>query len=168
MITQQSSERGQCLILAPNRSADWSSNKRLIIAVTAVSVAIAGAFTYIGAWVIIPFAGLEILALSAALYWVSWHQCYRQVLWFEGSELRIEKGFYRPRDRWCWQRKQTTIHVSEPASSESPLSIHLAQGGLHIPVGEFLNAGDTQKLLQTLRDLGLRIRGYSAEGDLAA
>lgn len=168
MITRQCSSNGQCLILAPNRSADWQANRQLIIVVTLVSAVIAGGFASIGAWVILPFAGVEIIALGSALYWVNWHQYYRQVLWFEGSELRIEKGFYRPRDCWRWQRQETAIHVTEPLVAGNPLTIHLARGTLRVPVGEFLNADDCQTLLRTLKELGLNTRSFSCESDLMA
>ncbi|MFT5577171.1 MAG: putative membrane protein [Bermanella sp.] len=68
MITLQHSSSGQCLILAPNRSADWQANKRLIVAITLISTLIAGGFAYLGAWIILPLAGAEVLGLSAALY----------------------------------------------------------------------------------------------------
>lgn len=169
MITRQQHSKGsQCLILAPNRSADWQANQRLILVVALCSAVIAGTFTYIGAWVILPFAGVEVLGLSAALYWVNWHQYYRQVLWFEGSELRIEKGFYRPSHCWRWQRQHTAIHVSESSISGNPLTIYLAQGCLRVPIGEFLSADDCQVLLHTLKELGLNTRSFSCEGDLAA
>ena len=168
MITQHISRSGQCLILSPNRSADWQTNRRLLIVVTLLSAVIAGAFAAIGAWVILPFAGLEMLALGTALYWVNWHQYYRQVLWFEGSELRIEKGYYHPRDRWDWQLGNTSIHVNEPSDADRPLAIYLAQGGQRIPIGEFLNANDCQTLLRSLKAQGLAIRSFSLDGDLAA
>ncbi len=168
MITRQDSNGRQCLILAPNRSADWQTTKRLIIAIALVSTLIAGGFTYIGAWVILPFAGMEVLALSAALYWANWNQYYRQVLWFEGNEVRIEKGFYRPRDCWRWQRQSTAIHVSEAPGINNSLAIHLAQGATRVAIGEFLNAHDSQMLLKTLKELGLNTRSYSRDGDLTA
>lgn len=168
MITRQLSKSGQCLILAPNRSADWRTNRRLIAAVTLISAVIAGGFAYIGAWVVLPFAGVEVLALSSALYWVNWNQYYRQVLWFEGSDLRIEKGFYRPQDCWHWQRQETAIHVSEPSVTGNPLAIYLARGALRVPIGEFLNAADRQTLLHTLKELGLNTRSFSFDSDLTA
>lgn len=168
MIALYDKPHGYCLVLAPNRSASWHSNKCLLLIVGAVITAIAVGFAAIGAWMIVPFAGLEMLALGSALYWVNWQLHYRQVLWFDGQQLRIEKGHYGPRQQWCWSRRDTAVHVSEQALPGRPLNIHLSCGALSIPIGEFLSADDSQALLQTLQQLGLTTRGFSCAGDLAA
>ncbi|MFT5577172.1 MAG: hypothetical protein ACI89D_002706 [Bermanella sp.] len=95
---------------------------------------------------------------------MNWHQYYRQVLWFEGNELRIEKGFYRPRDCWRWQRQTTAIHVSEVSGGNNPPTIHLAQGASCVVIGEFLNPDDRQTLLKTLKELSLNTRSFSSDG----
>ena len=68
------------IILLPNQSLDWEGNKRVIWLLGFVCMGIAVAFTIIaGAWVMLPFAGLEILSLSLALYYVSWKLSYRHI-----------------------------------------------------------------------------------------
>ncbi|WP_372764306.1 DUF2244 domain-containing protein [Litorivivens sp.] len=164
MIELQACDSGHCLILKPNRSADWQTNQRLIVAVALISIVIASAFAAIGAWLILPFAGLEVMALGAALYRVNLNLHYRQILWFSGESLIIEKGVYRPRQRWRWTRIDTAIHVCE----DNRLILKLSNGSNSISIGEFLTEEDLRQVLSTLKTLGLRVRGHSSDCQLNA
>ncbi len=162
MIELQKNNDRVCLILQPNCSANWQMNKQIIIGVSLVSALVAGGFAAIGAWLILPFAGLEILALSGSLYWVNLHQNYRQILWLEQGRLRIEKGYYRPQQSWQWPISDVAVHVSDDDTGRA-LSISLSQGASQVEIGEFLTREDSQQLLLTLRQLGLNLRGYSQQ-----
>jgi len=55
------------IIARPNQSATWSDNVLLLLALSVPVLGIAVVFALLGAWLILPFAGLELLALGAAL-----------------------------------------------------------------------------------------------------
>jgi uncharacterized membrane protein len=167
VIELQKNNDRVCLILQPNCSADWQMNKQIIIGVGLVSALVACSFAAIGAWLILPFAGLEILALSGSLYWVNLHQNYRQILWLEQGRLRIEKGYHRPQQSWQWAINDVAVHVSDDDAGRA-LSISLSQGVSQVEIGEFLTREDSQQLLLTLRQLGLNLRGYSQQESLQA
>ena len=65
------------LVLTPNRSLSWHGNVRIWAALFVLSALIATGFTLMGAWVIIPFAGLELIALACGIYLTS-RECQRQ------------------------------------------------------------------------------------------
>ncbi len=167
MVTTQQHSNEQLIILKPNCSSSWAGNRLLLIAITLISLAIAGGFAAIGAWLIIPFAGLEILGLTAALYWVSWKLNYRHVLHFEGSELCIEKGVYCPKQVWHWRRDDSAILVSEQHPL-SPLRISLCCKGEEVSIGDFLSRDDSRALLRSLQAQGLPVRHYSHNSALQA
>ena len=80
------------LILSPDRSLDWDGNKRVIWSLGSICIGIAMGFTIIaGAWVMLPFAGLEVLILSLALYYVSWKLSYRHILTLNLSLIHISE-----------------------------------------------------------------------------
>ncbi|MBB3046897.1 putative membrane protein [Litorivivens lipolytica] len=160
MIELKKNNKGYCLILQPNCSADWQMNRQIILAVGLVSAVVALGFAAIGAWLILPFAGLEMLALGSALYWVNRHQHHRHILWLEQGLLRIEKGYRWPSQSWQWPVEEVALHVSDDDLS-SPLCISLCQGSSQVEIGEFLTREDSQQLISTLRTLGLATRGYS-------
>ncbi len=154
------------IIAKPNRSASWRANKLVILAIGALSAIIAGGFWVVGAWVILPFAGLEIAALAAALYYVNWQLEYRHVLSFSGDNITIEKGFYRPRQSWRWSRAECYLVIQRPAKADDPALISVCRKGEAISFGEFLNQEGSAELIALLRQTGLAVHADTPAGDL--
>ncbi len=85
----------QLMIIArPDQSATWGVNLLLLAALAVPLLTIAVVFALLGAWLILPFAGLELLALGAALYRVNWKQQYRHVITLSEDSVWIDKGHY--------------------------------------------------------------------------
>ena len=74
---------GFSLLLKRNCSISPAALLRTYVAIAAVTLGIAGAFAALGAWLILPFAGLEIVALGVAFAWNGRHA---------GDYERIELG----------------------------------------------------------------------------
>ncbi len=54
-------------IIRPNSSLSWRGNKIFFFMLFFVSFMIAVSFAMVGMWMILPFAGLEMLLLGSAL-----------------------------------------------------------------------------------------------------
>lgn len=164
MVYRQQS-RDVCRIVAePDRSADWETNKLVLIVMCALSGTIALGFTLLGAWPILPFAGLEMLALGSALYYVCWKLNYRHVITLEPEVVRIQKGHYYPREEWEISRDDVALSiVPEQHPWEAP-SITLASRGEEIPLGEFLNRDDALQLMALLKG-HMRVRSHSPRSE---
>ena len=67
MIAIQDHEDSAEIILRPNCSASWDQNRRIIFAVMAVNTLFSTGFIVIGAWLVLPFMGLELLILLSVL-----------------------------------------------------------------------------------------------------
>ena len=65
------------VISRPNCSLNWRQTMRFYAWMCVVSIGIALVFAVQGIWMILPFAGAELLALGVALYWVACrtHEC---------------------------------------------------------------------------------------------
>ena len=64
MVSARHNAEESLIILRPNRSADWRANRNLLLSLAALSCVISTGFALLGAWVILPFAGLEIAVLG--------------------------------------------------------------------------------------------------------
>jgi len=148
------------IVLRPNRSADWRTNQRLLISLGAISLLIGAGFAAAGAWLILPFAGLEIGIVAGSLYWVSWKLSYRQVITLSPTALSIDKGVYRPRRSWRFALAETSVSVHHAEFPNDPPRISLCSRDQHVPIGEFLSPEEGQRLLRALRDSGLRVRDH--------
>lgn len=164
MVSVSHNDNKLQIVLTPNRSMSWRGNQYFILSLVLLSGAIGLGFTLIGAWVVLPFAGLEMLALSGALYYVSWKLNYRQVIRFKHNDLTIEKGYYSPKKTWRFKREDAALHIEPQQHPWDAPTIRLQHKQDLVVIGEFLSQADNKQLLNTLRDAGLRTRSQSASG----
>ena len=97
MVEVQTNNTEERLILSPNRSMSWQTNKRILLAMFLVNMLIALGWTAMGAWMVLPFAGLEILLVGIGMYYVSWKLSFKEILILEADSLIIQKGVYYPK-----------------------------------------------------------------------
>jgi uncharacterized membrane protein len=161
LVYQQQYQEHEIVVAEPNRSASWQANKWALVAMCSLSGVIAGAFAFIGAWPILPFAGIEMAALGGALYYVCWKLRYRHVVTFNGEQVRIQKGHYHPRQDWCFERHRTRILITTTQHPWDAPRISLSHRGEDVSLGEFLNKDDAEKLIKMLRTR-LRVQAHSA------
>ena len=76
-------------IIRPNRSLSWRELLLFFYISLSVSLLIALFFLLIGAWLILPFTGLEMLLLFSGLYYVA-KRCSRDCEWITVREVDIE------------------------------------------------------------------------------
>jgi uncharacterized membrane protein len=160
VVTSNRTPARLMIIAQPNRSASWRANQLVLLALAVPSLTIALGFTALGAWPILPLAGLELLALGSALYYVNWKLQYRHVITFSDDSVRIDKGFYSPTRSWQFPRRVTALSVTpEQHPWEGPcLAVHDQHES--VTVGEFLNRDDSLKLLALLRE-EVQVRTHS-------
>ncbi|MEE4660707.1 MAG: DUF2244 domain-containing protein [Halieaceae bacterium] len=161
MVYKENNNGDDLIVAEPNRSAEWETNKLLLIVMCCVSGGIALAFSLIlGAWPILPFAGLEMLALGSALYYVSWKLRYRHVITLGAETVRIQKGHYYPRKQWEIKVDEAALSITPERHPWDAPAITLFSKGEEISLGEFLNREDALKLLSHLKGR-LRIGNHS-------
>ena len=140
------------IILSPNRSLSWEGNKRVIWSLAALITFIAIGFSVVTkTWVIWPFAAFKILALSAGLYYVSWKLSYQHTITVSESTLSIEKGSYRPRGSWQWQKQQSRLIATESKHSWEAPSLVLSNDDEEVIIGDFLNREDALAVIDCLK-----------------
>lgn len=154
------------VIARPNQSSNWEANKQLLLGVGVLSGLVATGFSLIGAWMVLPFAGLEFTALGGALYVVCRKLNQRHILHFSGELLVIEKGIRFPQQVWQLPKQHCFLSVERKRHPWDPIRIavcchHLGHSE-HIAIGDFLNREDSKELLAVLRRYGLAVRNDSA------
>lgn len=162
MVSSQRRHRSFTIVARPNRSASWRVNQLVLLALSVPSLGIAAGFAVIGAWPILPLAGLELTALGSALYLVNWKLEYRHVITISEREVRIDKGYYLPRQSWLFARQGTDIGVLRETHPWEGPGICLQHRGEAVCVGDFLNREDCLRLLELLKG-ELRVRSDCGE-----
>jgi len=167
LVNSTRSPTGLVIVARPNHSSSWRNNKLVILMIAVPSLGAAIGFTALGAWPVLPFAGLELAALGGALYYVNWKLEYRHVITVSDDSVCIDKGHYLPRRRWRFEREDTALAITpERHPWEGPrLAVHGKQES--VAVGDFLNRDDCLSLLALLRR-ELLVRTHSPTSQLRA
>ena len=154
------------IIARPNQSATWRTNLLLLLALAVPSLVIAVAFALLGAWPILPFAGLELLALGASLYYVNWKLQYRHVITFSEDSIRIDKGHYAPRNSWQLARQNAGLAITPEKHPWDGPELSLHDRHESVSLGEFLSREDILKLIELLEgEIRVRTNSVSTQQD---
>ncbi|MBI3561711.1 MAG: DUF2244 domain-containing protein [Gammaproteobacteria bacterium] len=141
----------QYIVLAPNLSSTWRANLYLIGWVATLAFGIAIGFALRGAWMILPFAGLEVLAMVVIFYIVTRRGQRLEVIRILEQEIIVEHGHRRIERRWCSARFYVrVVIIQSPQRWYLPQVIIRGQPGA-IEVGEFLNEAEKNQLIAHLR-----------------
>lgn len=163
MVTTTRTASRLMIIAQPNCSASWQSNKLVLLAISIPSLTFAIAFALKGAWPIVPFAGIELLALGSALYYVNRKVQYRHVITLSDNSVCIDKGFYLPSQSWKFPREGTDLAIVPEQHPWDGPELSLQRTGECVSVGEFLNRDDSLKLADLLRQ-EIRVGSHSVIG----
>ncbi|CAH0991395.1 hypothetical protein SIN8267_01499 [Sinobacterium norvegicum] len=160
MVSIKRQDSNTTVVLSPNRSMSWATTRLVMIAICAFTMTIAILFAFAGVWMVLPFAGLEMLCLCSAMYFVSWQQSSKQVILADckHGRLVVEKGIYHIDQKWQFKLQDTAIAVTDREQDWSPFEICLFDHEQRHCIGEFLNRDDCDELLSQLKTIGLPLR----------
>jgi uncharacterized membrane protein len=145
------------LTLQPNRSANWQQNKIVIMVMTAFVMIIAIAWSMVGAWVILPFAGFEVGLLAFLMYRVSYSTYQKQIITIDKNTLTFQAGVYYPKRFYTFSKDNVAVKTLEPQTEYEQTHITLYDGHQSISIGQFLNQPDRITTLEYLRKAKLHI-----------
>ena len=149
---QRDTGSGQ-LVLLPNRSSSWQNIQRFIIISAALTLLIGVVFALLGAWLILPFAGLEVLALVILLYYVSCKQHCQEVITISDTYITVEKGVRFPRMTWQCERFWCRLYIYSQGHPWYSEQIRLRCQDKEVEVGSFLTVDEKQDLIKKLKQL---------------
>jgi len=143
------------LVIGPNASLTGRQALVFFAGMCGVCLAIAGVFAGLGFWPVLPFAGLELAALAAALTVVMRRNRYREVLEFDGALLRIEFGMVGEgvRARCEWPRSATRVWLDRGLPASSTTQLVLACGPSRLTLAACLTDAERASLAVRLKEL---------------
>ncbi len=116
-----------------------------------------------GAWMVLPFAGLEILLVGIGMYYVSWKLSFKEILLFDAESLIVQKGVYYPKQEWHWGAGQTTLIKRPSKYRMSAPTLFLEHQNQRIEIGQALNRSEKKQLREHLVNLGLTMQVIQAQ-----
>lgn len=120
-----------------------------------VSLLIAGFFTLQGYWPVLPFAGLELAALGAALAVSLRRNRYREVVVFEDARVSVRCGMVGEGAvlQVEWPRSSTRVLLERGPNRNDPTRLVLSNAGRTVVLARCLTDEERARLARRLREL---------------
>lgn len=128
-----------------------------------VSFGIATACTLMGAWPVLPFAGLEMLVLGICLYLTARRGALCEVVSIHDDVIEIQRGRSAPVQVCSFQRAWARVVMWRPRSGWLPSRLTIRSHGREVEIGAELNEDEKESLARELR----RVIGWRSATPLA-
>jgi len=129
-------------LVRPNCSLSWRGALRFYSGMVVVTFGIAIAFAMKGAWLILPFAGLEMLVLGIALYMVARRNAsWQSISVSEDLVEVVEHGLND--EQQSFQRAWASVVHEQPRINGHPSRLLIRSHGRSLEVGACL--GESEK-----------------------
>lgn len=133
----------------PNCSLDRRGKLWLFLAAAVVCSAISLAFAAFGAWMVLPFAGIELAVLAWALRFLDRHAGDYERVVLSGDTLRIETCLAGMPAQHEFHRYWAQIRVLTEGSGAR---VFVRSHGREIELGRFQSSEQKRALAQALRE----------------
>ena len=152
MVSVEKKESSDYLIsLSPNSSLIGIYRIIFLASITLVCGGIATIFYFVGASLILPFAGLELTILFIAFYLSFKWSSKKEKIYISQEIVRIEKGIKKA--EYSWEEFRTFTSFQVKRSKDKSLRLSFRSKGQDVYVGDFLNEDDKNLLRNTISEI---------------
>ena len=103
-----------------------------------------------GMWVILPFAGFEMLCLGVALYCCAHRLSRRETVIVDGDEVRVSSGHGKPERSCTFQRAWAKVVLSPPRNRGAAWRLWIRSHGRQVEIGSCLSDADKRNLARAI------------------
>jgi uncharacterized membrane protein len=122
-------EEGCRFIIRPNRPLSWPQTKLVYATLASLCMIVATGFTLMGYWLVLPFAGAEVLLLAGGFYLCALSGRETEVIRIKDNRIAIEKE----KHEWYPSRLVIRSHAKQ------------------LQLGAFLTDGERERLARELK-----------------
>ena len=122
------------MIAKPSNSLSPKGFVWLFTGIVLVVAIIAIGMSQIGAWFVLPFAGLEVLAFAVAFYQVHVHYNDYESISLEGDNVVIEKHTNKSKEKITFQRYWVKVTLRD--MQDGTVSLFIGSHGKQVEFGQ--------------------------------
>lgn len=137
------------IIARPNNSLSIEGVLKVLSAMTVVALIIVLGFVKLGAWVVLPFAGLELLGFAAAFYYIRSHASDFESITIDADEVVVEKQVRQVLTKTVFPRYWAQVGIKSLSRGKKVLAI--GSHGKEVYFGEFVDEAQCLLLLEELK-----------------
>ncbi len=149
------SDLGYKIIVRPNNSLMPKMSVRLLGSLVVVVLVIALSFANMGAWLVLPFAGLEIAAFAYAFNYIYLHSADFESITIEDEKVVVEKRNYKENTTIVFQRYWAQVSVRDVQGKKGvngKSGLFISSHGKEVEFGRnFINDGQRASIARELR-----------------
>lgn len=147
------SQHGPRLWVVANCALGWRATKCVVAGLALCLLAVAGYFAAIGAWLVVPFAGVELLVLAAGFYASAVAGQRRELIEVSPTELRILRGGRRIDEIVRLPREWVRVRLQRDPRGWYPSRLELIAPGRRVEVARVLTESERERLHTELDEL---------------
>jgi len=143
---EDTSETDTRFVVRGNQSMSWNANLWLAASLGAICMGIAIALATFGLWLVIPFAGAEIVLIVVCLYLTLKRLSRKEVITVSGEAVKVEWGYNRPDSSVELPRQWARLSFDSPDSPFETGHLSVAAFGRRYALGTSLNKEEKKQL----------------------
>ena len=133
----------------PNSALTPAGKQKVVVLLTIIPCLVGLGFAVIGAWLILPFVGLEIVALGYAFYYINSHENDYESITIEGDSLVVQRSIAQQISQQVINPYWVKVVRHELPNGE--LHLYLQSHGKQIEVGRYLTTKQRELLAKQLQ-----------------
>jgi uncharacterized membrane protein len=146
---------GYKIIARHNNSLTPNAAVKLLAALAIIVLIVGVGFAHMGAWLVLPFAGLEILAFAYAFFYIYLHSADFESITIENDSVVVEKRNYKEVTTTVFQKHWAQVNLREVASVGGVIGksgLFIRSHGKEVEFGRnFMNDEQRVKLARELK-----------------
>lgn len=140
-------------IIRPTLSLSPREMLAFFILICMVTLVINIGFLMVGAWLVLPFAGLELLALGLALWFVYRAGERVEIVTIKGDDVRVLKQDRNISEEWHYQRYWAQAVLREDKNSWHPNKLYIRSHGRALEIGKCLTDHERERLAADIKEI---------------
>jgi len=141
---------GRKFLIRPNRSLTAWQMRSVYLFQVGVGLGIAGGFAALDLWFVLPFAGLELIALGVCLYLCGADARRHQVVRVRRAVVAVAKSNRGLTRSWEFPRGWAQVRLLRSRVDWYPSRLTIGSHGKSVTVGEFLGEEERVRLAADL------------------
>ena len=151
VLVEKDNSLNYIISLTPNSSLVGVSRIIFMGGIAFICLSIATIFYFFGAYLILPFAGIEVTILFIAFYLSFRWSSRKEIIFISNEIVKIEKGINKADYLWEEFRTFTSFQVSK--GTDKTIRLSFRSKGNDVVVGDFLNEEDKKILINEVRNI---------------
>lgn len=139
------------LIVKANQSMSWRANLYLAASLGVICMGVALAMAAFGLWMVIPFAGAEIILIVVCLYLTLKRLSRKEVITLNNEAIRLEWGYNQPDVTVNLPRRFSQLSYCCPDNIFEVGDLSVSAHGKRYALGSCLNREEKKELYTELQ-----------------